>query len=228
MTALPKTASKHDTRLTPSEATPTRRCIATGESLPVNELVRFVLSPDGIVTPDIAGKLPGRGVWVHASRDALATAIKTHAFNRGFKSEAHLPDDLVDMVESLLLAKCQSVLGFARKAGDLVTGSDKVRAALSKRKPAWLIEASDGGEDGRKRLYALAKALYESVKVAGSLSSRELGMALGRDHVVHGLLKQGRFASVWAIEYGRLRGFRDASEDRWFSNGDEEMNRTKG
>ena len=63
-----------------------RRCLASGETRDPLDMVRFVLSPDGVVTPDIARKLPGRGVWVSADRKSLEKTIALKSFSRGFKT----------------------------------------------------------------------------------------------------------------------------------------------
>lgn len=183
-------------------------------------MIRFARAPDGVVVPDISGKLPGRGVWVVARRDAIDTAVKRDVFSKRFKAKSNAPADLADTVERLLTERCTRLLGLARKAGQLVTGFDQVRAGLKKKQPAWLLEAADGSADGRQKVYSLAKALYGDVNVAGALTSVELGMALGREGVVHALLQDGPLAESWTVAYGRLKGFRDPPEDHWFSAGD--------
>lgn len=177
-------------------------------------------APDGMVVADIAGKLPGRGVWVSADRDALRQAVAKGVFSRRFKAQTRSPEDLPEQVETLLVQRCISLVGLAKKAGCLVTGFDQVRASLRKKRPAWLIEARDGAADGRTKVYSLAKALYGHVNVAGALSSAELGMALGREGVIHALLQPGPMVNGWTVAYGRLKGFRLSPEDHWFSAGD--------
>ena len=197
---------------------PFRMCLATREKLPASRMIRFVLSPDGDVVPDIAGKLPGRGVWVRCDRDALKELVGSKGgFARGFKRQVKLPEDLVDQVENQLLQRCQSTLGLAKRSGALILGFDQVRGALEARAPGWLLEASDGASDGRRKIIGLAAGLWEKVRVASGLSSSELGMALGRDNVIHGLLKTGRFADMWTSDYRRLYEFRQISGDVWYS-----------
>ena len=203
-----------------ASASPERQCAVTRERLAREAMLRFVLSPDGVVTPDIAARLPGRGVWVTAERRHVDTAAAKGAFARGFKSAVTVPDGLSDLVERLLLKRCSDLLGLARKAGLAVTGHDQVRDALRSAEPAFLLEAADGAEDGRKKVYFLAKALYTSVKVAGALSAQELGMAFGRDRVIHGLVRRSAIAENWEIAYRRLTGFRLAPEVDWFPEPD--------
>jgi len=187
-------------------------------------MLRFVASPDGLVVPDIANKLPGRGVWVTAERTAVEEAIRRGAFARGLKAGVRADPGLADQVEGLLLARCQGLLGMAKRSGAVILGFDQVRAALRKGRPAWLVEAADGSEDGRRKVYALANALYEDVRVAGALTSAELGMAFGRTRVVHGALQAGSLALAWSHAYARLTGFRPAPEDHWFPAGDRKDN----
>lgn len=197
-----------------------RQCAVTRERLGKDGLVRFVLSPDGVVTPDVAEKLPGRGVWVTADRGVLGEALKKGVFARAFKSSVTVPDGLADGVERLLVQRFISLLGMAKKAGEVVLGFDQVRDALQKRPPGLLLEAADGAEDGRSKVYFLAKALYSGVDVAGALTAAELGMAFGRDRVIHGLVRKGPFAKSLAAAYVRLAGFRDRPELDWFQDQD--------
>ena len=203
-----------------SSDAPVRQCVVTRALLPPATMVRFVLSPQGEVTPDLAVRLPGRGVWVSAERSVLGQAIRTKAFARGFKTVATIPDGLVDTVERLLVKRCQGLLGIAKKAGAVVLGFDQVRAELKRRPPGWLLEASDGAEDGRKKVYSLAKALYEAPRMACALSTDELSMAFGRERVIHALLGKGPFAKKWTVDYSRLTGFRKAPEEDWFPDRD--------
>ncbi len=203
------------------DGAPERQCAVTRERLPQVELIRFVVSPDGEVTPDVAGRLPGRGVWVTAKRETVEIASRKGAFSRGFKESVRVPDGLADTVEAMLVRQCISLLGMARKAGHVVAGHDQVREALRKARPALLLEASDGAEDGRLKVYALAKALYGEVSVVGALSAAELGMAFGRDRVIHGLVRRGAMAKSLAVAYRRLTGFRGAPELNWFTDPDQ-------
>ncbi|MEM8919857.1 MAG: RNA-binding protein [Pseudomonadota bacterium] len=203
---------------------PERRCVATGARRRQSKMIRFVLDPDNQVTPDIAAKLPGRGAWVNANRSDLDLAVKQKAFSRAFKTQASTPDDLCDAVETRLAQRCLELIGMARGAGDVILGFDQAREEIRSARPGCLIEASDGAEDGRSKLVGLAKALYldeEGAKddiggmppIITCFSSRELGMALGRDRVIHGVVKQGRFAQTWTVEVARLSGFRATATD---------------
>ena len=206
---------------------PHRRCIATMESRPQSEMIRFVLSPAGEVTPDLAGRLPGRGAWVASSRLALEMAEKKGAFARAFKGKAKTAPGLPILVEQLLIRRLLDQLGLAKRAGDLILGFEQVREAIRAARPGCLIEASDGAEDGRRKLLSLLLAAHgpdhgrappagndERLEnqglppVIGCFSADELGMALGRGRVIHACLKQGRFASGWMGELARLSGFR--------------------
>lgn len=176
--------------------------------------------PAGEVVPDIREKLPGRGVWVTASRDKVDEAVAKDALSRRFKAKTSAPPDLSNQVERLLADQALGLLGMAQKAGLITTGFDKVRDAVRKSRPAWLIEAADGAEDGRRKVYSLAKALYTEMEIAGGFTSAELGMALGRSGVIHALLRSGPLAQSFSVAYGRLSGFRSLPEDHWFSTGD--------
>lgn len=217
-------------------ADPERRCIATMTGASQSRMIRFVLSPDNEVTPDLAERLPGRGAWVTASRAALELALKKGAFPRAFKAQVKVPSHLPETTEKLLVSRILAQLGLVRRAGDLILGYEQVREAIQKARPNCLIEASDGAEDGRSGVLALLKGLYGPQQygsgpgpdgpdkqvenhvlppVVGCFSASELGMALGRDRVIHACLKQGRFATSWTGELARLSGFRPVWLEGW-------------
>jgi len=190
------------------DGAPVRRCLATGTLRPKAELVRFVLAPDGTVVPDINERLPGRGLWLTASRDIVTAASGKGLFAKAARATATAPADLADQVEALLARRCRDLLGFARRAGQATAGFEKVRAWLTAGKAGVLITASDGAEDGRRKL----RALGGDVPVIGVLRADELGAALGRGNAVHVAVKRGKLAALLLREAARLSGFRAGAE----------------
>ncbi len=173
---------------------PERTCIATRETHPRAALLRFVLSPDGEVVFDLKGNLPGRGAWVKPARDALEEAVRRRAFSRAFKAPVKAPDGLPERVVSQLKEAAIATLSLARKAGAAMAGYDKVREALRAGDVAVLIAAVDGAEDGRRKLLALARAANPGAMLVETLDSRELGLAFGRERVIHAAMKPGGLA----------------------------------
>jgi hypothetical protein len=184
-----------------------RRCIVTGQVLPDAQLIRYVAGPDGLVVPDIAARLPGRGLWVTARRDVLERATAKGHFSRAAKAALRTPENLPDRVEMLLVARMSGDLGLARRSGQLLLGFDNVSRALAGPGVEALVEAEDGAADGRRKLLAQAKS---AVAVIDCLTCAELSLALGRENVVHAALKSGRLLQRLLADAGRLRGFRPA------------------
>lgn len=193
-----------------------RRCIVSQESLPEARLIRFALAPDGVVTPDVAAKLPGRGAWVRADRASVEAAARKGAFKRAFKAEARAAPGLADQVEALLHRRCLELLGLARRAGAVAIGATQVEAAIRSGAAKLLVEASDGAADGREKLLSLHIGLWGGPPAAvACFSSEELGVALGRERVIHACLLQERLATGWAGEIARLAGFRAIVPSSW-------------
>jgi predicted RNA-binding protein YlxR (DUF448 family) len=188
-----------------SEKVSERRCIVTRESAPRAGLVRFVLGPDQAVVPDLAESLPGRGVWVTASRAALETARAKNIFAHAFRAPAKPSADLVLRVERLLAERCIALIGFARRADQLFVGRDQVKAAIGAGQVALLLAAADS--EGRDASDLAARFGGERSSV---LSGAELGAALGREGIVHMGVKPGRLAEQLARELRRLGGMRAA------------------
>ncbi len=187
---------------------PERKCLATGEVQPKGGLVRFVLGPDGQVVPDVLGKLPGRGVWVSANRDAMQTAVKKKLFARGFKAQVTVPDDLVDQVEQQLSRRLIELISLARKSGDAVAGYEKVKDWLAKEEARVLIQASDGSARGKTKLSTPHFGTY-----VGWLTADELGMAFGRQTVIHAAVASGGLSQRVVEEAHRLKGMRMTDGD---------------
>jgi len=183
---------------------PNRKCIATGEVQPKYGLVRFVAGPDGQVVPDILGKLPGRGVYVAADRAALTRAVDKKLFARGLKQAVQVPVGLVDEVEKQLVARVVALISLARKSGKAVTGYEKVKGWLSMEEAEVLIQAVDGSGRGKSKLSTPHFGSY-----IGWLTADELGMAFGRQTVVHAALASGGLTKRVVEDAQRLQGMRE-------------------
>ena len=183
---------------------PERRCIATGESQPKAGLVRFVVGPEQQLVPDLLNRLPGRGIYVSADRAAIDKAAKKGLFARAAKASVKVPDGLADMVEAGLARRVTDLISMARKAGDAVTGYEKVKDWLTKGQARVLIQASDGSERGKSKLHAPdGEATF-----IGCMTAQELGLSFGREHAIHAALAAGGLTRRVVEEAARLAGLR--------------------
>ncbi|WP_050928927.1 RNA-binding protein [Aestuariivita boseongensis] len=186
---------------------PDRKCIATGEVQPKFGLIRFVAGPDGQIVPDVLGKLPGRGVYVAADRAALETAVKKNLFARGLKTQTRVPEDLIAEVERQLTRRVIELISLARKSGRAVAGYEKVKDILAKEEAEVLIQAKDGSERGKSKLSTPHYGTY-----IGFLTADELGMAFGRETVIHAALASGGLTQRVVEEAQRLKGVRQTDD----------------
>ena len=192
-----------------------KKCIATGQILPEDRLIRFVAGPDGVVVPDLARKLPGRGLWVEATRASVELAAKKNAFSRAAKAPLKPPADLADQVEKLMRQRLLQALGLARRSGELTWGYDRVSAAIAAGRAAWMIEAADGAEDGRRKLLRIAARQEPPPRLIGAFSEAEIGLALGLENVIHLAFLAGRGSRRWTLDVERLSGFRPLLPESW-------------
>lgn len=190
------------------ESGPERKCIVTGEVRPKSELIRFVVGPDQRIVPDLAGKLPGRGIWVTANRAALETAVKKNHFTRAAKAQVTVPDTLVSDLEQQLARRVVDLLSLSRKSGVAVSGYEKVKDVLSKETAQVLLQAEDGSSRGKSKLSTPHYGHY-----IGWLTADELGMAFGRQTVIHAALGAGGLTQRVVEEAQRLKGFRIGTSD---------------
>ena len=184
---------------------PERRCIATGEVQPKRGLIRFGVSPDGQIVPDVLEKLPGRGIWVAAERDALTTAVQKKLFARGAKQSVTVPETLVEDVEALLAKRLIDGISMARKAGKAVAGYEKVKDWLGRDEARILFQATDGSERGKSKLHPPGgRGSFFEV-----LTASELGLSFGRERVIHAALGFGGLTERIREDAIRLSGVRE-------------------
>lgn len=200
------------TRIDSEEKGPERTCVVSGLKGSPETMLRFALSGEGAVVPDIRQKLPGRGVWTRLSRAVVRQAAAKQAFSRGFRASVRAGADLADEVDGLLEQDALRFLSLVNKAGLVTIGGAKVeaaiRAATSKRNLAALIQASDGARDGASKLQKLLDGvlgdLGESVARINLFDSRQLDLALGRTNVIHAALTAGPASAAFLAKVARL------------------------
>lgn len=158
--------------------------------------------------PDVAERLPGRGVWLTARREVVREAVRKAAFARGLKTRVKAADDLADTVEALLARRALELVGFARRAGEAVTGFEKTRAMLEAGRAGLLLHARDGSMDGLAKLGRTG-----SLPLVRLFDAAELGRPFGRERAVNAALARGRLAGAVERECMRLAGFRSESGD---------------
>ncbi len=175
----------------------------TGETSPKAGLVRFVVGPDDKVYPDVAGKLPGRGLYVSADRGALETALAKRMFVKAARRPVTVPDDLIGLIDAALLKRVQEAIAMARKAGRAIAGYEKVKIILDREEAQVLLQACDGSERGKGKL-----STPQGGRWIGFLTADELGLAFGRDRVIHAAVAAGTLARRIVEEAARLQGIR--------------------
>lgn len=189
-----------------------RTCIVTRGGAPQEELIRFVRGPDGTAVPDISSKLPGRGAWVGCSATLVEKAIRTQAFSRAFRTKTHADDLLVAQVDMLLVRRVLDTLSLANKAGCVVSGYNKVDAAIEAGKIGILVQAVDASLAPRQRLrrkfIGIAEARKQDAKSFELLTIDELSLALGRENVVHAAVIGSRSTALFAQVASRLARYR--------------------
>ncbi len=189
---------------------PERKCIVTGESQPKAGLIRFCLGPDDMVVPDILGKLPGRGFYVTADRAAIDKAAKKGLFARAARQPVKVPENLTDLIESLLVRRVVDLISLCRKANSAVMGYEKVKDWLQSGKARVLVQASDGSERGKTKL----RAPEGEGHFIGLLTAGEMGLAFGRERAIHAALGAGGLTTRVVEEAARLSGLRIAQADK--------------
>lgn len=210
---------------------PVRTCIVSRAEGPPDRLIRFVLDPAGGVVPDIARRLPGRGVWVTLDRVILAEAVKRRTFNRAFRREVTVAADLVERVDGLLARRATEALSIANKAGLVTTGFESVHRGVETEGVLCVLHASDAAADGSakidRKLRAISRDRKVTVAILTPLTIDQLSLAIGRSPVVHALVGTGRAGENFVRTAERLIRYRSGAsqslrEDNAVTGGDRE------
>jgi hypothetical protein len=197
-----------------------RMCAVTRQVRSIDELIRFVVSPQGEVIADVKRKLPGRGLWIGASREVVAEAVRRNHFGKGFKRDVRTTATLAADTENLLVRSAIDALAMAAKAGQVVSGFSKVEGALEQRQAKALIHASDGAADGIRKLDAVVRQNagindeFREIPVVTALTSEQLDLALGRSNVIHAALLAGPASKTFLSRSHVLVRYRMAVDDK--------------
>jgi uncharacterized protein len=183
---------------------PERKCIVSGEVQPKAGLIRFVVGPEGVIVPDLAEKLPGRGIWVASERAVLEEAFKKGLFKRAARQDVNIPDGFTDLIEAGLARRLINLVSLARKSGRAIAGFEKVKSWLAEGRAKVLLQASDGSVRGKGKLWTPEGSRYFSV-----LTAQEMGLAFGRESVIHSALAAGGLTKSVVEEATRLKGLRE-------------------
>jgi hypothetical protein len=192
-----------------------RLCAVTRQVTDPENLIRFGLSPDGIIVPDLDRRLPGRGVWVGCDKRLIEKAVTTHAFSKSLKVKAEAPADLAERVDSLIVKRVAGMLSLANKAGRVIAGFDKIYAALEKGPVRAVLHGCDAALDGRTKIDRKYKAIQASrgapVAIVDVLTIAQMSLAIGRGSVVHAALTPGRLSDRFLEEAERLLRYRSSA-----------------
>ncbi|MBL8579846.1 MAG: RNA-binding protein [Mesorhizobium sp.] len=190
-----------------------RTCIVTRRQTEPDELIRFVVGPDGAVVPDLKRNLPGRGCWVTADREHIEKAAKKGLFGRALKIELSVPADLGDLVDRLLAKSALGSLGLARKAGVVALGATKVESAVRDGSALFVLHAAEASEDGVRKIAQARRATVHlggpEIRAYKLFSEQEMGLALGGTNVIHAAVlagDAGRSAEKRTVALDRYRG----------------------
>ena len=193
--------------------TPERTCVLTRRKATKDALIRLALGPDGTVAPDVRARAPGRGAWISVGRaeldEAVANGKLKAALARAFKTgEVAIPPDLGERTEQALRQAALDRLGMEARAGNLLSGSERVEATARSGKVHLLIHAADAGEDGRKRLDQAWRAGGGGPQGVIFPEPRPiLSIALWRENVVHVALNEPAAAARVMDALSRWRDF---------------------
>jgi predicted RNA-binding protein YlxR (DUF448 family) len=189
-----------------------RTCALTRELKPASEMIRFVLDPAGEVVPDVKRKLPGRGIWITASRAAIEDAAKRNVFARGFKRDVRTAGDLAARTDQLIERAAIDALAIAGKAGAVICGFTRIEAAIGRDDIRALLHAADAGGEGKRKLDAALRretsGKSSEIVVIDAFTGAQLDLALNRPNVVHAALLAGPGSETFLTRVARLTYFR--------------------
>ncbi len=191
---------------------PLRTCVVTRIQRPIEDLIRFVAGPDGSIVPNLACRLPGRGVWISLQKSVVETAVRTRAFNRSLKREVKADPELPALIDRLLAARALAALSLTNKAGQVLTGFSKIDTSINEGSVWVLLHGQGAGDDGVEKLDRRFKAMNRDIgrppHIVTTFTIEQMSLALGRSNVVHAALKMGGAAEQFLVQAERLEKYR--------------------
>jgi uncharacterized protein len=189
-----------------------RTCALTRELKPAADMIRFVVGPGGEAVPDVKRKLPGRGIWVTATRGAVEDAVKRNVFTRGFKRDVRVALNLAAQTEQMIERAALDALAIAGKAGTVISGFSRVETAVGRDDILAMIHAADAGDDGKRKLAATlhrnTTVKSREIVMIDMFTGAQLDLALNRPNVVHAALLAGPGSETFLARVARLTRFR--------------------
>ena len=197
-----------------------RMCIVTRESGSQDELIRFVAAPDGTVVADLKRQLPGRGCWVKIDRSLVDKAVAKKLFARALKADVKAAADLGETVGMLLAQQLMQMMNMARKAGQFVTGSAKVDAAVRSGAAIAVFHATNAAEDGVRKIDQARKAWHlgmeteEEVPSYRLFSESEMEGLMGQNAFIHAAVLAGQAGEGVVKRAKMLEQYRNGGQSR--------------
>ncbi len=175
-----------------------RMCIVTRDSGSPETLIRFVAAPDGTIVPDLKRQLPGRGCWVAARRELVDKAVAKKLFARALKRDVKADAELGQTVDRLLTQQLAGMINLARKAGQFVSGSAKVEAAVRSGEALAVFHSTDAAADGVRKIDQARKAWHLGMETDAAipafhlLSGAEMDELMGQNAFIHAAVLAGQ------------------------------------
>ncbi|KRB59220.1 DNA-binding protein [Rhizobium sp. Root708] len=197
-----------------------RMCIVTRESGSPDELIRFVAAPDGTVVADLKRQLPGRGCWVKIDRLLVEKAVAKKLFARALKADVKVSADLGEVVEKLLSQQLMQMMNMARKAGQFVTGSAKVDAAVRSGAAIAVFHATNAAEDGVRKIDQARKAWHLGMETENEIpslrlfSEDEMEGVMGQNTFIHAAVLAGQAGEGVVKRAKMLEQYRNGGQSR--------------
>jgi len=187
---------------------PQRSCLGCRTSKDKQDLLRFVLSPELEVLPDLDSKLPGRGAYTCQNSSCLVKAVTQKQFKRAFKQEVSVmpPEALAEHVRRMLYERVIGLIGLANKAGTVTGGGSMVTDALRGRaKPGLVLVATDVSEAIGAKIVVLADVNHVPQRTI--LVKEDYGAILGKAPRSAIAVKSGGFVAQLLKAIDRYRNF---------------------
>ena len=189
-----------------AEKGPQRTCVACRQTKDKNQLVRYVVAPDGAVLVDYRQRLPGRGAYTCIATQCLCDAVKKKSFQRCFKGKSHSVDATA-LTQQLIMAiekKIASLIGMSRKSGQIISGSNAIIESLRKNSSiALVLIAADISAAIGQKIETLAQR--KNIYSARLYDKQMIGQMLGKEERSVIAVQTGLLADSLLNELHRYR-----------------------
>ena len=182
-----------------------KKSFAENADLDENDFIKFSLSPDNKLVPDLHDKLPGKSIWATTDKALIECIQERKDVKEHFGVSHVFTNDLLFLIKKILRKKIVNSISLAKKAGYLAIGIDTIKAQLKEKKHCLIIVAKEARSLKNYSFFSSNTiSCFENL-----LYQRDLEKSTGKNNVKYVGILSKNFKKTIQVDLNKLKGFID-------------------